>query len=162
LPVNPVIWVLGAWYGVLPFLIFSRGKLLPRTVRAFDIDAQAVSIADKFNNRWEIENWQFKAFQADCSTLHYTSGEFGPAPDIVINTSVEHFESWEWWKNIPTGTTIALQATNMEHDEHIQKITHLGDLKAALGELTKIDFEGALPFRYPGFSFDRFMIIGAK
>ena len=62
MPDQPLtIWILGGWYGILSFLLLSRGTLPIEQIRSFDIDETCEAIADNINKLWLIDNWKFKA-----------------------------------------------------------------------------------------------------
>lgn len=155
------IWVLGGWYGFLSFLLFARGNLAIRQIRSFDIDEQAVETANLVNKNWEIQAWKFRAFRADVNRLDYQSSQYGEPPQIVINTSCEHFDRLEWWKQIPSNCLIVLQSTDMSHRDHVGGVTSLTELSKR-HPMTRLLYQGTKEFIYPNRSFRRFMMIGFK
>jgi hypothetical protein len=153
---NPTIWILGGWYGIQGFLLLSRNNIDIKEIRSFDADPECQPIADKINNNWEIQQWKFKALTQDCNTLDYTN-----TPDIVINTSTEHFDSIKWFDNIPSGTLVCLQGNNMNHEDHSSECESLDDFVKSYN-LTDVKYVGEKEFSYPTWSFKRFMLIGTK
>jgi hypothetical protein len=114
------------------------------------------------NENWIWQNWKFKAFTADCLTLDFADGPvYGPAPQLVINTSVEHMENKNWWERIPKGTVVALQSCNMEHDDHSFRCESSAEF-AAQFPLERPVYEGEKLFKYTDWQFTRFMRIGIK
>ena len=146
--------IYGGWYGVTAFLLLSRGKFNVETIRSYDIDPVCESIADIINENWVWQKWRFKAFTENCN--HIQTGA-----DLIINTSTEHFESRDWWDNIPAGTAVALQGNNMNHKDHSSNISSLSEFCDQF-PLTQELYRGTMPFVYPDWSFDRYMIIGVK
>lgn len=157
-PKDQFVWVFGGWIGVLPFLLLTSKYGARMQIRSFDIDPDCQPIADKINNAWEYNKWQFKAFTADVNQLDYTI--YGGVPTMIINTSVEHFDSDEWFAGIPDGMLVVLQASNMEHEDHRPMDTSI----AALSERfpLNLDYSGYRTYRYPDKSFRRTMLIGTK
>ena len=147
--------ILGGWYGVLGFLLLSREQFQVKRVESFDMDPTCQPIADMINENWVIKDWQFKAHTADCN---YT---LPGHPDLVINTSTEHFDSTDWFNNIPSGTRVILQGNNMPHDDHHVYSGSLEDFENYY-KLSSVVYRGSLDFNYPEWSFTRFMIIGIK
>ncbi len=156
-----VIWLLGGWYALTSFLLFSRGNLQAKYIRSFDIDPEAEKTADIINENWHYQNWMFKAFTQDVNKLEYNSGEYGPQPDIVINTSTEHFHDNKWFELIPENTLVVLQSNNMPHDDHHQNVNNPEEFHK-LFPLRQILYKGELEFNYPEWSFKRFMLIGRR
>ena len=151
------IWIYGGWYGLSAFLLNSRQNIKIESIRSFDIDPSCESVADLINENWVINNWQFKAFTKDCSSIVF----YEDVPDLIINTSTEHFNNLTWWNNIPKGTIVALQGNDMVHDDHIIHFRNLEDF-AHTFSMSKTLYSGTLNFNYPTWEFTRFMLIGEK
>jgi len=147
--------VYGGWYGVLSFLLLSREAFNVDRILSFDADPSTVEIADMINENWVIKDWKFKAQTADCNF------PLPGNPDLVINTSTEHFESMDWFDNIPNGTRVILQGNDMPHDDHYVCSNSLQEFEEHY-KLNEIVYSGSLDFNYPEWSFTRFMIIGFK
>lgn len=149
------IWIYGGWYGITAFLLRSRGNINIKSIRSFDLDPSCEIVADVINENWKWKNWEFKSVTADCNSLKPDS------IDLIINTSTEHFDSLDWWENIPKGTLVALQGNNMKHDDHV---IYFSSLKKFLStfKLTDVRYQGQLDFSYPDWKFSRFMLIGVK
>lgn len=154
------IWLLGGWYGLTNAIIRIRNNIPVQHVRSFDLDSTVNTIADKINSLWEWQQWQFKATTENVNDLIYDpfSENF---PHIVINTSVEHMTSREWFDNIPTRTLIVLQSNNMPHDDHVKSYTHEDELLEEY-PMTRVVFADSIHFDYGDWKFDRFMIMGYK
>ena len=151
------IWIYGGWYGISAFLLKSRANIKIGKIISYDLDPKCKSVADMINENWVYNDWQFKAFTEDCSVLTPTRG----SPDLIINTSTEHFENLDWWTNIPQGIVVAVQGNNMVHDDHVVHTETLEQFKEQY-QFSDTLFAGEKTFRYPDWSFTRFMIIGIK
>ena len=151
------IWIYGGWYGITALLLNSRGNMRIGQIRSYDVDPACESVADMINENWVYQNWKFKAQTQDCNKLDIKSNP----PDLLINTSTEHFDSLDWWNNIPSGTVVALQGNNMPHADHH---VHSEDLEQFVKEFpfTQLLYKGQLEFEYPTWKFTRFMLIGIK
>jgi len=152
---SDMTWIYGGWQGMMGFLLLSRGQFPVDRVRSFDIDPDCERIADAVCENWVWRSWTFKAFTADCNELRPNDA------DLIINTSTEHFESMDWWNNIPYGMRVAIQGNNMKHEEDTRIIETLEDFKK-IYPLSSTAFEGQLDFNYPDWKFSRFMLIGTK
>lgn len=150
------IYIFGGWYGMTAFLILSRGRLEVEKIRSFDLSLEACEVADLVNENWVWQEWKFKAIQKDISEIDYFE-----KPDLIINTSTEHTTDLSWWNNLPKGTFVALQGTNMEHEEHVLRLNSLEEFQEKFRFREEI-FSGETTFTYPNKSFKRFMLIGAK
>lgn len=153
------IWVLGGWYAVLPFMLFTRNILPIETIRSFDIDDSATQIANKVGNLWESDNWRFRAITQDVNTLSY-SELIGKNP-IVINTSSEHMSDTAWFERIPSSCMTVIQNTDMPLDDHVSRCMSLEEM-AEKFPLREVWFSGSIEFKYPDWSFTRYMRIGYR
>lgn len=151
------VFVLGGWYCVTNFILRSRDVLPIHEVYSFDADPEATKGALILNENW-IYREEFKAVTQDVNTLDYLG--WGLPPDIVINTSTEHMEGRDWFDNIPQGTWVVLQSTNMPDDDHHHGVGSLEELKAKF-PLDQV-FADTLHVDYETWSFDRFMVMGRK
>lgn len=151
------IWLYGGWYGITAFLLRSRNIIKIDKILSYDIDPTVESVADIINENWLIKQWQFKAFTADCNNLKPNVNEV----DLIINTSTEHFNSLNWWYNIPPGMTVALQGNNMDHEDHFVNFKSLKNFTNTFN-LSNTYYEGELQFSYPTWNFTRYMLIGKK
>lgn len=151
------IWLYGGWYGITNLMLRTRGVIPVEYVRSLDRDPSCEPIADKINKFWEIQQWQFKAQTADVNTVMF---KMDP-PHIIINTSTEHMESKQWFQNILPKTIVALQGSDLPHDDHVATYTSLDDFCAAFPMGTEL-YRGAIEFNYPTHSFRRWMLIGLK
>jgi len=150
------IWMLAGWYGLTNLLLRTRNQVPVLEVRSFDIDPSCESIADSLNNFWVWKAWEFKAHTVDINQLEYT-----PRPDVVINSSVEHMTSNTWWDNIPIGTIVCLQASDMVDEDHVNKFSTARDLFEAY-PVKELIYEGVKRFEFDDKAFYRVMIIGIK
>lgn len=150
------IWILAGWYATTNLLLQTRAKIKILEVRSFDIDPSCEEIADKINNLWVWQAWKFKAHTADINELEYK-----PRPQIVINTSLEHMDSNEWFDRIPKNTLVCLQGSDMPHEDHNNTFNDIRDFirKYPLEELY---YDGVKRFQYDDYAFNRYMIIGIK
>lgn len=150
------IWILAGWYGLINFMLQIRSNIRLNSVRSFDVDPLCAEIAEKINSLWVWKNWEFKAETQDINQLDYVS-----SPHVIINSSVEHMTSNIWWENIPIGTVVCLQASDMDHEDHINKFHSTHDMLLTY-PLSDLYYEGVKRFEYDDFSFHRYMIIGVK
>ena len=146
--------ILACWYGTLIDRLFSS-KLPIDFIRGIDIDPQAIKTAEYINNQW---HWLGKA--------HFIIGNINDfnlwnESQVIINTSLEHLHDTEWWNGIELGKLVILQSNNMPHKDHVTNVTSYQDIIEQY-PMTKILYKGSLRFKYPDWSFDRFMVIGFK
>lgn len=145
----------GGWYAVTAFLLLTREKFQVDRIESYDLDPECQPIADMINANYVFKEWKFKAYTHDCNTLIHSE------PDLIINTSTEHFETMHWFDNIKPGTRVILQGNNMDHDDHVIETNSIEEFIEQY-PLTDIAYSGSLYFSYPEWDFTRYMIIGTK
>jgi hypothetical protein len=133
----------------------SREQFKVDQIRSFDVDSNCEKIADMINENWVIKDWQFKAHSMDCNN------DLPGYPDLIINTSTEHFEESIWFDMIKPGTRVILQGNNLVHDDHFGNAEDLTGFENKY-KLTQVMYRGTMDFNYPNWSFTRYMIIGIK
>jgi hypothetical protein len=152
---SDLTYVYGGWHGITGFLLLSRGKFTVNKIRSLDIDPSCEAIADMINENWVWRDWKFKAFTQDCNKFEAQYG------DLVINTSTEHFDTNEWFDQLPKGMRVVLQGNDMPHDDHVVHSATLEDF-ASQYPLSSTAYKSSLTFHYPTWKFTRYMIIGVK
>lgn len=151
------VWIYGGWYGVTNLMLRIRGVIPIEFVRSLDRDPECEIVADKINKFWEIQQWQFKAQTADVNAVTF---QMDP-PHIIINSSTEHMESKQWFHNILPNTIVAIQGSDLPHDDHVAVYNSLEEFCKAFPVKTEL-YRGAIEFNYPTHSFRRWMLIGLK
>ncbi len=153
------VWVYGSWYGTLPFLLLIRQKFQFQSLSLFDIDAEALAVSRKVLDHWKHSgNLGIQYFHHDCSSRHPEAER----PDLVINTSCEHFKTNDWWDTVPVGAVYAVQSTNFVHPEHINTVQNLAEFEQSVKSARPLAYRGEKHFEYLRLKFDRFMMIGEK
>ena len=157
------IWVLGGWIGLTSFLLFCRERLNIKAIRSYDKDPFCEEKADIINENWVWKKWLFKAKTIDCNKLDYKNLFFSDSeePDLIINTSVEHFQSLKWWDNIPFGKIVALQSCDLKLKDHVRCV-HSKEEFERMFPSEEVLYSGTKTFNYPDSSFTRYMLILKK
>lgn len=150
-------WIYGGWYGMTAFLLLSRENFLVKRIESYDSDPECEPIADLIHNNWvHFHPFKFKAYTKNCNAL------IPNQTDLIINTATEHFDSMDWWNNIPFGKRVILQGNNMVHEgEEVTISTSLDDFKQRF-PLTVHEYTGEIDFNYSTWGFTRYMVIGIK
>lgn len=175
------VYICAGWYGVLSAILFEQtdftGKIL-----SFDIDPDAMNVADTLNKPYVSNGSRFKAVTKDIQDLFYEddfhtveyyqyhdthnySVEMDEihteSVDCVINTSCEHIENFdEWWANVPEGMLVILQNNDfVEHDDETVVNTVKSEQRwVDKVPMTNLMYRGTLKLD----KYKRFMVIGRK
>jgi hypothetical protein len=106
---NSTVWVLGSWYNTIAFILLCRRPDYYQQIIGYDIDQECKPIADKICNAWTaFKNIKVQNFTKNCNELDWSN-----PPDCIINCSAEHFDTAEWWNQIPLSTLICIQSSNI-------------------------------------------------
>lgn len=155
------IWLYGGWAGLLPFLLFTQRQMQIRKILNFEIDPAAIGQSQIILNTWEyLKN--YVAFLKDANQVDpsnfFIFDEYPPT--VFINTSIEHFETSQWWENIPNGSLVALQGTDFQHEGSVSAISSSTELKERYHGAWH--FEGSFNIPYKDWTLQRHMVIGRK
>jgi hypothetical protein len=160
IPNNATIAILGGWYNILGFLLLVRDQNKISSILNIDIDISAIDIANKINEGWMIgSNAKISNIVSDSNTYNYQGF------DVVINCSPEHMASNDWFNNIPNGTLVCLQSSDIDINDDIWKVTNpnksLDDFIKKY-PLSQCLYKDSIEFVYGEWGYKRFMIIGIK
>jgi hypothetical protein len=169
------VFFLAGWFGQLRYFM-DYANITYNKLRVLDIDPVACKVSDQIFNVDKIENYQVKSAEIDLTDMSWlyrtgaqykvknytnnTSFDEKMIPDLVINTSAEHFHE-DWYHkfvNRPqeTDPLFVIQSNNL-HDvaDHINSIHSLSEMKKKF-PMTRILYEGELQLT----GYKRYMLIG--
>ena len=140
-------------------------------MRIFDIDPAALEVSDKIFNNDKIKDFEVKSASLDITNptwLFRTGCEYNitatskekTIPDLVVNTSAEHFnEDWYTKFTIRTQSSdplFVIQTNNLfEVEEHINCVHSINEMLIKF-PMTRIEYAGEKEL----FGYKRFMLIG--
>jgi hypothetical protein len=145
--------ILGAWYGVLAWLL---DRVLPRppvAVTCIDLDEGACAIARRLLSTVRSRS---TVQQADMLALDHAALA-AAGPTVFINTSCEHLTDFAGWRaRMPPGSHLVVQSNDhLGCSEHVNCVADV-DAFARQVHLSHTDYHGTLPLA----RFRRFMLIG--
>jgi hypothetical protein len=158
LPTNARILILGSWHNVLSFMMLTRKPNSYQEILGIDIDSSASEVADKINDCWVYTN-KVKNITQDANSVDYTGF------DCVVNCSGEHFEDSSWFNNIPKGTMVCVQSTNIKDPGDPWFIKQPTPTFKDFLELYKVDdklYADNKKIWYGTWGYNRYMLIGRK
>ena len=174
------VFLCAGWYAILATMLFENGIKVDK-IRSFDIDPGCASIAETFNKKWFMNDWQFKASTVDIMDFEWSEtpapsdGSVGnfyyntdansklvqmkDKPDTIINTSCEHIENFDkWYDKIPRGKLVILQNNNfLDVEEHVNCYSTLEEFSDSVDMFHTL-YEGELDLG----EYKRFMKIGYR
>ena len=156
---NPIIWVLGSWYGSVIVPLISHYIPDFKQIHLFDYDKEVFEICHTLHQRWNNKivrhncdvNFEFSHFK------YYSDNEL---PDIIINTSCEHMYHMIDLEIPKQDVLCAFQSNNFDLEPaHINISPDIDDFKEKCG-LYFIEYEGEMPFHDEEDDYKRFLLIG--
>ena len=148
----------GSWVGLGPFIFLTQTQLRFLDINLIDLDAASLETSRNLLEYWRCE-W------ARLHTHNIDFNEFKPVqqPDqFFFNTACEHELSDVWLKQIPAGSFVVLQSTDMPHPEHVNSPGNLKQFILMYEKYLNLLESDQLDFKYPDKSFSRFMLFGIK
>lgn len=160
IPVNSRITILGSWYNITAFMLLTRNPTSYKSITGFDINPDAISIANRVCEAWIVNESIVQNNVGDANDADYT------ATDVIINTSPEHMIHTNWFDNIPLGKLVCLQSSNVTDQNDpwlvVNPSTSLDAFKQKY-PLSSMLFCDTLRIQYSnGWGYDRYMVIGIK
>jgi hypothetical protein len=169
------VFFLAGWFGQLRYFM-DHANITYSKIRVLDIDPVACKVSDQIFNLDKTENYQVKSAEVDLNDMSWlyrtgaqytvnnytnnTSFDEKLIPDLIINTSAEHFHE-DWYhkfviKHQETDPLFVIQSNNLRDvPEHINAVWSLSEMKKKF-PMTRIDYEGELQLT----GYKRFMLIG--
>ena len=169
------VFLLAGWFGQAR-LFFDLEGISYTEMRVIDIDPVACQVSDQIFNIDQITNYKVKSVEldlTDMSWLYRTGAQYKVKnytnntsfaekliPDLIINTSAEHFHE-DWYHkfvNRPqeTDPLFVIQSNNLhEVDDHINSVHSLSEMKKKF-PMSRIEYEGELQLS----GYKRYMLIG--
>jgi len=149
-----VAYVLGSWYSNTALLIHLTNLITVDRVINVDTDAEFLRTGSKLLDFVGVE-FDVEHMRKDANRLDYRQ----LTPDsVVINTSLQNMHDDRWFKNIPPGTLVAMQARDNDPDVQYRSLQDI-DRRFPLSETL---YEGTLELQDPETKYNRFMKIGIR
>ena len=151
------VYVLGSWYGNTSIMLSLLRKYFDFDhIVNVDIDKKSLGKSKEIITQLGLDdNIEFMA--KDANDLDYRQlGKDG----LVLNMSAIDIAGDGWFNNIPSGTTVLIQARNKAPSakNHFDSINNLQDSFP----LSKVLYTGINTFRDPETEFQSFLLIGEK
>ena len=148
----------GSWVGIGPFLLLSGAEMQFKAINLFDLDTESLEASRLILDYWRCESIELSTCQIDVNTYLPTA----KSHQIFINSACEHMKKETWLKNLPTGSIVLLQSTDMQHPEHINCSRSIEDFVNKQSSLLKVLESAQIHFDYPDKKFSRFMLFGSR
>lgn len=152
-PTITTLYILGSWYGNLALYMTLDPVVKVKKFINVETDQNMLNQSQRMMNHIGASNveYMFK----DANDLDYRQLGMDGA---VVNTSLTDMDGSKWFRNIPDGTLVAMQAR--DHDPGYQY--HSTDDILQKFPLSQVMYQGSLKLQDPETKYRRFMVIGRK
>jgi len=147
------MYVLGSWYGNLALLLHRYPQVQVDRVINVENNPEFLKGSQNILNPSDVGNVEYML--KDANELDYRKlGRNG----VVVNTSLIDIKGTDWFKNIPAGTLVVMQARDQVEDEQFASPE---DIEQKF-PLDQVLYSGSLDLEDPETEYTRFMVIGIK
>jgi len=162
IPDQATVGILGAWYNVMGFMLMVRNPNKYASIIGLDIDPTVKPIADKICEAWTIQ----PTVRVVNRTLDVNVNNFD-GYQVIINCSVEHMASNDWFDKIPKNAIVCLQSAGTnDHtkiDEwHITNPNYSFDEFKEKYPLSHYYLRDQRKIVYDDWWYSRYMVIGIR
>lgn len=152
-PTITTLYILGSWYGNLALYMTLDPEVKVKKFINVETDQSMLDQSERMLDHVGAHNveYMFK----DANDLDYRQLGMDGA---VINTSLTDMDGNKWFRNIPDGTLVVMQAR--DNDPGYQYYS-TGDILEKF-PLSQVMYQGKLRLKDPETHYHRFMVIGRK
>lgn len=147
------MYVLGAWYGNLAFMINHYQNMHVDKIINVEIDKKFLSTSKKLLDLAGADNVEYML--KDSNQLDYRQLDKN---SVVVNSSLTDMPGRDWYDNIPRGTLLVLQGRDHDPNRNFPTPDDILDLYP----LRKVAYQGSLNLQDPETQYTRTMVIGFK
>lgn len=147
------MYVLGSWYGNLALLLRRYPQVQVDQIINVETDPEFLKGSKSILAHADADHVDHML--KDANQLDYRQlGNDG----VVVNTSLTDMPGTDWFKHIPPGTLVALQARDQDPGEQFHSAQ---DIQQKF-PLSQVLYSGELELEDPETQYTRFMTIGVK
>lgn len=147
------VYILGSWFGNLSLYMHLLPMIRHGKIINVETDQKMLNQSARMLRR--IGARDVEHMDKDANNIDYQQlGDDG----VVINCSLTDMEGTDWFRNIPPGTLVVMQAR--DHDPGYQFHSTRDILKKF--SLQKVLYQGKMSLEDPETPYTRFMVIGQK
>jgi len=152
-PTITTLYILGSWYGNLALYMTLDPEIKIKKFINVETDQSMLDQSERMLDRVGARNVEY--MNTDANDLDYRQLGMDGA---VINTSLTDMDGEDWFRNIPDGTLVVMQAR--DNDPGYQY--HSTDDILKKFPLSQVMYQGKLRLKDPETHYHRFMVIGRK
>jgi hypothetical protein len=147
------MYILGSWYGNLALYLNRYPQVRVDHIINVETDSERLNTGARMLDQAGADNVEHML--TDANQLDYRQlGRNG----AVVNTSLTEITDTDWFKNIPAGTLVVMQAR--DHNPG-QQFMNAKDIQRKF-PLSQVLYSGGMDLQDPETEYTRFMTIGRK
>jgi hypothetical protein len=147
------MYVLGSWYGNLALLLTRLPQVQVDHIINVETDQERLATGERILNQAGVDNVEHML--KDANDLDYRQLD---STGAVVNTSLTEMPDTDWFKNIPPGTLVVLQARDNNTGPQFHDVEDIEQKYP----LSQVLYSGSLDLEDPETEYSRFMTIGRK
>ena len=147
------MYILGSWYGNLAVFMTLQPTIVVDRIINVETNAEMLDTSQRILDRVSADN--VKYMLADANKLDYR--QLGRA-GAVVNTSLTEMPEQDWFKHIPAGTIVAMQARDQDPGVEYHSTS---DIQRRY-PLSQVLYQGSMMLQDPETEYTRYMTIGVK
>jgi hypothetical protein len=147
------MYILGSWYGNLALYLHRYPRVRVDHIINVETDQERLATGKRILNQAGAHNVEHML--KDANNLDYRQLDSAGA---VVNTSLTEMPETDWFKNIPPGTLMVLQARDHNPDQQFRSAE---DIERKF-PLSQVLYSGGMALQDPETGYTRFMTIGRK
>lgn len=152
-PSISTLYILGSWYGNLALYMILDPKVRVKKFINVETNPDMLDQSRRMLDHIGARNVEY--MNRDANDLDYRQLGMDGA---VVNTSLTDMDGTEWFRHIPDGTLVAMQAR--DHDPGYQY--HSTDDILEKFPLDQVLYQGSIRLQDPETKYKRYMVIGRK
>jgi hypothetical protein len=147
------MYILGSWYGNLALYLRRYPQVQVDHIVNVETDPERLRTGQRMLDQAGAGNVEHML--KDANELDYRQLD---SAGVVVNTSLTEMPDIDWFKNIPSGTLVVMQARDHNPDKQFRSVQ---DIEQKF-PLDQVLYSGSLDLEDPETAYTRFMIIGRK
>lgn len=152
-PTVGTVYVLGSWYGNLALYMYLQPQVKFTNIINVEQDPDMLNQSQRMLDRIGAERVEY--MNKDANDLDYR--QLGNA-GVVINTSLTDMDGTDWYRHIPDGTLVVMQARDRDPGNQFSSPEDI----VKKFPLDQVLYSGTMELKDPETRYHRFMVIGRK
>lgn len=152
-PSITTVYILGSWYGNLALYIHLTNLVNVKKIINVETDQKMLDQSERMLDRVGADNVEYMS--KDANDLDYRQLGMDGA---VINCSLTDMDGENWFKHIPDGTLVVMQARDQDPGYQFHSTKDILEKFP----LSQVMYQGKLKLKDPEMHYHRFMVIGRK